>query len=151
MRRLRQLIRSENLSVHFPIEVRFVRADDGLLSPTSADAFEVAEAHEDAASSGTRRTARRVQVPLWCYIGIIMYRPFGRDVPHRRYFAAFERIMLALGGRPHWAKAFSLREPQLRELYPQFGTFCAVRERLDPQQVFCNDWVRRTLLPQASL
>ena len=40
--------------------------------------------------------------------------------------------MSSYGGRPHWGKRHYLSEPQLRERYPEWDTFQAVRERLDP-------------------
>ncbi|EEC00808.1 D-arabinono-1, 4-lactone oxidase, putative, partial [Ixodes scapularis] len=65
-----------DMYVHIPVEVRFVRQDDIFLSPACG---------RDS-----------------CYINVIM--PYGRTVPHERYWAAYEGIMRGLGGRPHWAK-----------------------------------------------
>ncbi|KAG8201926.1 hypothetical protein JTE90_027403 [Oedothorax gibbosus] len=67
-----------DLYVHFPVEVRFSKADNIFLSPAFG-----------------RNT---------CYINVVMYRPYGKDVPYQEYFQAFERIMMEAGGRPHWAK-----------------------------------------------
>jgi L-gulonolactone oxidase len=63
-----------------------------------------------------------------CYIGVIMYRwayfiwfldcfgicaysttpllhrPYGKPVPYKKYWRAYEDVMRSLGGRPHWAK-----------------------------------------------
>ncbi|XP_060265141.1 L-gulonolactone oxidase isoform X1 [Ovis aries] len=63
---------------HYPVEVRFTRADDILLSPCF---------QRDS-----------------CYMNIIMYRPYGKDVPRLDYWLAYENIMKKVGGRPHWAK-----------------------------------------------
>ncbi|XP_057245075.1 L-gulonolactone oxidase-like, partial [Malurus melanocephalus] len=63
---------------HFPVEVRFCRGDRIPLSPCFG---------RDS-----------------CYINIIMYRPYGKDIPHLRYWLTYEGIMRKHGGRPHWAK-----------------------------------------------
>ena len=48
------------------------------------------------------------------------------------YFRAVEAIMDAYGGRPHWGKRHYQTAATLRERYPQWDRFQAVRERLDP-------------------
>jgi L-gulono-1,4-lactone dehydrogenase len=68
-----------------------------------------------------------------------------RDADHTAYFAAMERIMREHGGRPHWAKLHSLGAAELTDLYPRFGEFLALRDRLDPDRVFANDHLRRIL------
>eukprot|EP01137_Pigoraptor_chileana_P025351 Opistho-2@94729 len=117
IRLLRAAIDKEGLTAHFPVEIRFVAADTIPLSPSYGR--------------------------VTCYINIIMYRPFGRFVPFRQYWDAYERIMRALGGRPHWAKAHNERRSSLRQMYPRFDAFCAVRSRLDPQGTFENDYTAR--------
>ena len=44
------------------------------------------------------------------YVGAYMARAAGIE----RYFSAFEREMLALGGRPHWGKQFGASAAQIR-------------------------------------
>ncbi|MGH3448007.1 MAG: D-arabinono-1,4-lactone oxidase, partial [Nocardioidaceae bacterium] len=61
------------------------------------------------------------------------------------YFAAFEAIAKAAGGRPHWGKLHTQDSGQLRELYPRFDDFLAVRERLDPARVFANAYLDQIL------
>ena len=68
-----------------------------------------------------------------------------RDADHTAYFAAMERIMREHGGRPHWGKLHSLGATELTDLYPRFGEFLALRDRLDPDRVFANDHLRRLL------
>lgn len=76
---LRRFLNSNpGIFAHFPVEVRFVAADDIYLSPSFG---------RDS-----------------CYINIIMYRPFGRSTDHHKYWDEYERIMKNAGGRPHWAK-----------------------------------------------
>ena len=60
-------------------------------------------------------------------------------------FAAFESIVAEHEGRPHWGKVHTLGAERLRELYPRFDDFRAVRERLDPGHLFTNDHVAHLL------
>jgi L-gulonolactone oxidase len=107
------------LALAFPIEVRFVAADDALLSPS----------HE-------RDTA---------YIAV----HHDRKSDWETYFRAVAEAMAKYGGRPHWGKRHFLGAEELRELYPRFDDFLAVRDRLDPQGMFANDYTDRVLGPVA--
>lgn len=60
-----------NMFVHFPVEVRFVQADEIYLSPASG---------RDS-----------------CYINVIMYRPYGKHIAYQEYWDAYERIMREAG------------------------------------------------------
>jgi L-gulonolactone oxidase len=119
LRAIRALILKENFNAHFPIEVRFVAQDSILLSPARDRAV--------------------------CYIGVIMYRPYGRSVPYERYFEGYERIMAAMGGRPHWAKATLICDSKFFENAYGGGwvEFKKLREKLDPSGLFLNSWARR--------
>ena len=88
--------------VTFPVEVRFVAADDVWLST----AYE-----RDSA-----------------YVAVHQYH----RMDPRPLFAAFEAIVAEHAGRPHWGKVHTLGAERLRELYPRFDDFRAVRDRLDP-------------------
>jgi FAD-linked oxidoreductase len=92
----------------FPLEIRFVGADDIWLS-TAYD-------RENA------------------YIAIHQYH----RMDDYGAFAAFEAIVAEHAGRPHWGKLHTLGADRLRELYPRFGDFLAVRDRLDPHRRFAN-------------
>ncbi len=112
---LGRVLHERRLPVHFPIEVRFVAADDLWLSPAYG---------RDSA-----------------YIAIHTYR----DMPFREYFLAAEEIFRAHEGRPHWGKVHSLGADQLRDLYPRWDDFLALRQRLDPDGIFLNDHLERLL------
>ncbi|GFY46877.1 l-gulonolactone oxidase [Trichonephila inaurata madagascariensis] len=103
--------------VHFPIEVRFTKADNIFISPAFG-----------------RDT---------CYINIIMYRPYGKSVPYKKYWEAYEHIMLQAGGRPHWAKAHSITAQTFRHMYPLFTKWCSIRQQLDPINMFMNSYMTR--------
>ncbi|UNO39544.1 FAD-binding protein [Streptomyces sp. MST-110588] len=115
LRELKALVERSAFRVSFPVEVRTAPADDIPLSTASE-----------------RDTA---------YIAVHMYR----GTPHAAYFAAAERIMVAHGGRPHWGKLHSRDADYLRGVYPRFGEFTALRDRLDPQRLFTNAYLRRVL------
>ena len=69
---------------------------------------------------------------------------FWRDDP-AEYFREIEAIMRDLEGRPHWGKMNSRTAADLRPAYPRFDDFLAVRDRLDPDRVFQNDYLKRVL------
>jgi L-gulonolactone oxidase len=54
------------------------------------------------------------------------------------------------GGRPHWGKRHYQTADSLRDRYPEWDRFEAVRARFDPTGVFTNDYSRRTLGPLAT-
>jgi len=108
---------SGGLRPHGGIEIRFSDADDIWLSP----------------SYGQRT----------CWIGMIQWKPYGLPVPYRLLFERFEGIVTRHRGRPHWAKAHSLRPDALYELYPRFEEFRELLEVIDPKGVFRNEYVSR--------
>jgi FAD/FMN-containing dehydrogenase len=63
------------------------------------------------------------------------------------YFRGVEAIMDEYGGRPHWGKRHYQTAATLRDRYPDWDRFQAVRARLDPGGTFTNDYARRTLGP----
>lgn len=112
---LRTMTEGSRLRVSFPVEVRTAPADDIPLSTASG-----------------RDTA---------YLAMHVYR----GTPHEAYFTAAERIMTAHGGRPHWGKLHSRDAEYLAGVYPRIPEFTALRDRLDPDRRFANDYLRRVL------
>ncbi|MDI9886374.1 D-arabinono-1,4-lactone oxidase [Streptomyces sp. HNM0645] len=115
LRELKAMVDRSPLRISFPVEVRTAPADDITLSTASG-----------------RETA---------YIAVHMYK----GTPYRSYFTAVERIMTAHGGRPHWGKIHTRDAEYFESVYPRFGEFLALRDRLDPDRVFGNDHLRRVL------
>ncbi|WP_031080616.1 D-arabinono-1,4-lactone oxidase [Streptomyces sp. NRRL WC-3549] len=115
LREVRAMVDRSPLRISFPVEVRTAPADDIALSTASG-----------------RESA---------YIAVHMYR----GTPYQAYFTAVERIMTGFGGRPHWGKIHTRDAAYLSEAYPRFGEFTAVRDRLDPDRLFGNDYLRRVL------
>jgi FAD-linked oxidoreductase len=117
VRRILALIESRRLPITFPLEVRFAPPDDALIGP----------------SFGRES----------CYVAVHVYS----GTAYEGYFRAVEEIMSSYGGRPHWGKRHFLAEPELRERYPGWDAFQAVRARLDPGGAFENAYTRRVLGP----
>lgn len=103
--------------VSFPVEVRFIGADDRWLS-----------------TSYERESA---------YLAVHQYHR--RD--HANYFKAFWSILEGHEARPHWGKMHELYAGDLRPLYPRFDDFVALRNRLDPDRVFTNHYLDTVLGP----
>ncbi len=117
VRRVLEEVKRRGFAVPFPIEVRAVAADDALLSTAAGR------------DSG--------------YVAVHMYR----GMRWRPYFEAVEQIMLGLGGRPHWGKRHFQTAATLRDRYPDWDRFQAIRARLDPEGRFANAWSERVLGP----
>jgi FAD/FMN-containing dehydrogenase len=117
LRELRTLPERHGQRISFPVEVRVAPGDDVPLSTAFG-----------------RDTA---------YVAVHVFR--GTD--ERPYFAAVEALMGTVGGRPHWGKMHSLGAEELRQRYPRFDEFVAVRDRLDPERRFTNAYLDRVLGP----
>ncbi|RWS27066.1 L-gulonolactone oxidase-like protein [Leptotrombidium deliense] len=113
----RRYINASNIHAHFPVEVRFVKADDIYLSPAYG---------RDS-----------------CYINVIMYRPYGKHVDKDEYWNNYEQIMRECGGRPHWAKAHTVTAVDFVKMYPYFRAWALVRKRIDPLNMFGNAYLDR--------
>ncbi|CAM5335546.1 D-arabinono-1,4-lactone oxidase [Streptomyces aurantiogriseus] len=112
---LKAMVDRSGLRVSFPVEVRTAPADDITLSTASG---------RDSA-----------------YIAVHMVK----GTPYRAYFTAAERIFTAHEGRPHWGKVHTRDAEYLAGVYPRFEEFTALRDRLDPDRLFQNDYLRRVL------
>ena len=101
--------------IGFPVEVRFAAADDIWLSTASGR------------ESG--------------YIAVHQY--VRRD--YEPYFRAVEAIAKDVDGRPHWGKLHWRDAESLRGTYPHLDDFAALRDKLDPQRIFDNAYLRQVL------
>ncbi|MGR0318326.1 D-arabinono-1,4-lactone oxidase [Agromyces sp. ZXT2-3] len=114
-RAVRSLIDQRGWRITFPIEVRAAASDENWLSTAHG-----------------RET------------GYLAVHRYFREDP-AEYFAGVEEIMRSFGGRPHWGKMHTQTAATLREVYPRFDDFLAVRDRLDPQRLFANPYLDRVL------
>lgn len=115
MRAVLDAIRTRDIPVVYPVEMRDVRRDDAWLSMF----------HERDG----------------CTISLHQFA----DEDHRPVFDALEPIFWRYDGRPHWGKLHSLDAPQLMERYPRWDDFARVRAILDPARRMANAHLRRVL------
>ncbi|MFJ1756305.1 D-arabinono-1,4-lactone oxidase [Kitasatospora sp. NPDC088134] len=115
LRELKALVERSDWRISFPVEVRVAPADDLWLSTANG----------------------RDSV----YIAVHLYR----DTREMGYFTEVERLMTAYRGRPHWGKLHTRDAEYLASVYPHFADFTALRDKVDPERRFANDYLRRVL------
>ena len=115
LERVLAMVERRRLPIPFPLEFRFVAADDAYLSPSTGRATAYVAAH------------------------------VLRGMEHETYFRAVEAIMRDHDGRPHWGKRHYRTAADLAPSYPDWDRFAAARERLDPARRFRNDYLDRVL------
>lgn len=105
-------IRDNNINVMFPIEFRYVRADNSMIGMFS---------QRDSATISVHQYAKQDAAPL---------------------FQSVETLLQKAGGRPHWGKIHSMSAEQLKQAYPELDMFNHIRATLDPQGRFLNTHLR---------
>ena len=115
LREVMQMVEDRGFLISFPVEVRCTGSDDIPLSTSTG-----------------RRSA---------YIAVHMFK----GCEYAEYFAAVETILRKHEGRPHWGKIHNLDASDISSLYPEYQRFIEVRNQLDPEGVFTNDYLRRVL------
>ncbi|WP_417520793.1 D-arabinono-1,4-lactone oxidase [Marinobacter sp.] len=115
LREILQLIERNNLSTWFPIEYRYVKADDAPLS--------MFQGRDSCAIS--------------------VHQHYSMD--YHNFFAAIEPVFWKYNGRPHWGKLHTLNSRHLKQLYPQWSEFSGLRQSLDPQGRFLNGHLRKIM------
>ena len=115
LREVRRWIDDSGINVSFPVEIRTTPADDLALSTASGRAS--------------------------------MYLAFhmNEQTDHTAYFAGVEDILKRYDGRPHWGKLNTRTAADLAPAYPRWEEFQAIRDKLDPERVFSNTYLRRVL------
>jgi FAD-linked oxidoreductase len=92
----------------FPLEFRYVAADDAWLSPFY------------------RRDSVTISVHQY------------HRQPYKELFAGVEDIFRSYDGRPHWGKLHMRGAKDFEALYPKWDAFQTVRRQLDPTGKFLN-------------
>ena len=115
LQQIMEMVEREKLRISFPVEVRVTGSDDVPLS-----------------TSYGRESA---------YIAVHMYK----GMEYERYFRLVEAILAPMQGRPHWGKIHFQSAKTLQPNYDRSGDFLALRERLDPERRFVNEYVGRVL------
>jgi L-gulono-1,4-lactone dehydrogenase len=115
LREARDLIERSDWPITFPVEIRYAPADDIWLSTANG----------------------RESVYLAFHVNA--------QTDHTAYFTAVERLMREYDGRPHWGKLHTRTAADLAPAYPHWDDFAKVRDRLDPDRLFGNRYLRRVL------
>jgi len=108
MHEIRALMQEHHPDVQWPVEYRTLAADDLWLSPAYARQSVTISIHQAA------------------------------GLPYADFFNDAEAIFCHYRGRPHWGKLHSRAAADFQKLYPHWADFQAVRQKLDPKEVFLN-------------
>ena len=115
LREVRRWIDGSGMQVSFPVEVRVTPADDIPLSTSTGRESMYLAFHMNA------------------------------QTDHLAYFAGVEEILRRYDGRPHWGKLHTRSAADLEPAYPRWAEYQKVRDRLDPDRLFSNEYLRRVL------
>jgi FAD-linked oxidoreductase len=99
--------------VMFPLEFRYVKADDTMIGMFSG---------QDGCSISVHQFADN---PNW-----------------RDYFSLVEPVFKKFGGRPHWGKWHSRNDADFSGLYPNWDQFKTIRREIDPGGRMLNGHLR---------
>src|SRR5690625_4963840 len=108
---INDVIQRNDFNIHFPIECRYVKADNLWLSP-----------------SYKRDTA---------YIAVHMYK----GMVFQPVFQAIEEVFKKYEGRPHWGKLHTLKKDALQKVYPKFNHFLELRKQFDSKNILLNHYL----------
>lgn len=109
---IRVAMRKSSVQVFFPLEFRFVKADEVWLSPFY---------QRDS-------------------ISISVHQYYQQD--HRPLFEIVEPIFRKYDGRPHWGKLHTCKAQDFATMYPRWEDFQRVRSQHDPNGKFLNAHMR---------
>lgn len=109
---MQDLMRTRHPEQEYPLEVRWVKQDKGLLSP-----FQDRDTTVLSVSGAPGAN----------------YWPYLLDV---------DSLLREYKARAHWGKIHFLTRDRVAELYPDFDQFVAIRREFDPNGVFLNDHTR---------
>lgn len=115
LREILATIKKLDIDVIFPMEYRYIKADDIWLSPFY----------------------QRDSCAISCHNF--------HDKDYKKYFSAIEPIFWKYDGRPHWGKIHTLSAKEQRARYPMFDQFLKVRQEMDPKNIFTNDHINHVL------
>jgi FAD/FMN-containing dehydrogenase len=109
---MQDLLQTKHTNERYPIEVRWVKGEDAYLSP-----FYKRDTTVLSVSGAPGED----------------YWPYLRDL---------DALLEDFDARPHWGKIHFLTRSRVRNLYPEYDKFVAVRREFDPHGVFLNDNLR---------
>ncbi|WP_342558959.1 D-arabinono-1,4-lactone oxidase [Metasolibacillus sp. FSL K6-0083] len=113
MEEIHAVLKKGKFTVHFPIECRTTKGEQGMLSPTQG---------EESA-----------------FLAFHMYKGMN-ETP---YFDWVRVLMRKYNGRPHWGKVNDYDATNIRDYYPKFAAFNELRNEHDPNNIFVTSYFRR--------
>lgn len=108
---IKEMISKNDIKVHFPVECRFVKSDNLMISP----------AYQREAA----------------YIAVHQFK----GMKYHEYFKQAEAIFSKYQGRPHWGKMNYKKGEDFENLYPRWADFKLIREQQDPKRIFINEYL----------
>jgi len=115
LKEILETVKKSEVRTLFPLEYRYVAADDCWLSPMQGRATASISVHQH------------------------------HSVDYRPLFDLVEPIFWKYGGRPHWGKLHTLDAKRLAPLYPHWDDYQKVRARLDPKGRMLNEHLKKVL------
>jgi FAD-linked oxidoreductase len=109
---VRDCIHTNDFRVHMPMEVRYVKGDDIMISPANG-----------------RNCV---------YMAVHQFK----GMQYKDYFAAVEKIFQKHGGRPHFGKMNTMGYEDFKRVHPNWDRFIEIRNSLDPKGVMLNNYLR---------
>jgi len=109
---------AQGFFVSIPVHMRFAAMDRSYLSPSYG-----------------RQTCF---IAVRCHISTQNYKAF---------FHGLEEVLQRFGGRPNFATLHFSDVSMLRNQFPEFDRFCAIRARMDPAGMFSSSYMDHTLGP----
>ena len=119
LKEILETMRQQQVTSFFPIECRFVKADDIWLSPFY---------QQDSMSLSIHEYAKQDSKVL---------------------FELIEPIFKKYHARPHWGKVHQSSTAELAALYPKWQDFLSLREQLDPNNKFLNPYLEQMFYGKA--
>lgn len=116
LKEILETVQKSEVRTLFPLEYRYVAADDCWLSPMQGRATVAISVHQH------------------------------HSVDYRPLFDLVEPIFWKYAGRPHWGKLHTLDAKRLAALYPHWDDYQKVRARLDPKGRMLNEHLRKVLI-----
>lgn len=112
---VQDLIRTKHPDQKYPVEVRWVKADEGYMSQFQ----------------GRDTTV------------ITLTTKPGTD--YWQFFRDADAVLQEFEPRAHWGKIHFMTRSRLERLYPELDTFIQIRKEFDPKGIFLNDHTRALL------
>ena len=114
LKEFRDELESSGHKVHFPVDLRYTRAESSWLSPSyNRDTF---------------------------YIGMCV-REYRKKEIHPS-MQLFLNLMKKYDARPNWGKISNLSKKEIEDLYPRICDFREIRNILDPNKMFGNKFLQ---------